>query len=53
MPAWNLGFSVPTVLAVGSACKSNVRATARHFDGSGSALEKALVELRGEGLVIH
>jgi len=42
----------PKFLAVGvSASKSNIRAC--YFNGSGSALKKALVERRGEGLVIH
>lgn len=42
----------PKLLAVGiSASKSNIRAC--YFNGSGNALKKALVELRGEGLVIH
>ena len=42
----------PKFLAVGiSASKSNIRAC--YFNGSGSALKKALVELRGEELVIH
>ena len=42
----------PKFLAVGiSASKSNIRAC--YFNGSGNALKKALVELRGEGLVIH
>jgi hypothetical protein len=41
----------PKFLAVGiSASKSNIRAC--YFNGTGSALKKALVECRGEGLAI-
>lgn len=33
--------------------KSNIRGAVRPFDGTGRAFKQALVELRGEGMVIH